>query len=575
MKSLRLDHPVLVYFADTSVHVAKWLAPRDSNCLCLPMHATRSVDISDLVVNITLCRLLNDLRSVEISLKFWSSRLHKHDQQANAFFLFLSQGPTHFFSRLTEHVHKIWTFIKLRMNGSSTEAAAHVAMSSMREAQEEILKKETHLRAIRDSIAKAVIRVHRACSHNNVDGIISDLLVDIQPQLPILSPEKVLHRAFSTGGRNPITDSYSHLKQECRSALDRFALCPTAALRSLKIDLQTGYLPPLISLPPSLAAPSRMQQRWLLEVVKGLSLLATIRFLFSHSRLAGSDNLEVWTRSALTSIQSAWKDHVIEPLENLKAELCRTFREKPGLVSQAEYESDKEALRRMLKAFERDWTGPAVKSSEAQGLTSNSPSLAEGDEAFLNGMKLVMDKYESELRQPLRNLLVGDLARAMLIQVQRLKIDTEAAMLKLDQILKASEFSLSIMAAFPALAFVWITLSSLIRSLIPSQPDFNRDAVAFRCSIADFNRALHTMRGAGDDEEASRGMVLYHLARVSRELERLYERYDRDSKRSEYPGLSSFVNDLVLIASGKARFAAEDMEIVVDRMRVSYRAMQH
>ena len=85
------------------------------------------------------------------------------------------------------------------------------------------------------------------------------------------------------------------------------------------------------------------------------------------------------------------------------------------------------------------------------------------------------------------------------------------------------------------------------------------------------------MRGAGDDDEASKGMVLYHLARVSRELERLYERYDRDSKRSEYPGLSSFVNDLVQIAgepSGES-FVAEDMEVVLDRMRVSYRAMQH
>ena len=80
------------------------------------------------------------------------------------------------------------------------------------------------------------------------------------------------------------------------------------------------------------------------------------------------------------------------------------------------------------------------------------------------------------------------------------------------------------------------------------------------------------MRGSVNDE-AAEGMVLYHLSRVSRELERLYVRYDRDSKRSEYPGLSAFVNDLVSMASKS--FTAEDMEKVVDRMRVSYRAMQH
>jgi hypothetical protein len=86
-----------------------------------------------------------------------------------------------------------------------------------------------------------------------------------------------------------------------------------------------------------------------------------------------------------------------------------------------------------------------------------------------------MDSYERELQSPVRNLLVGQLTRSLLIQVQhglglscshlcatcwcwerdaasstrlrpfvgtpqvqRLKLDTEAAMLELDQILKAN-----------------------------------------------------------------------------------------------------------------------------------------
>lgn len=49
-----------------------------------------------------------------------------------------------------------------------------------------------------------------------------------------------------------------------------------------------------------------------------------------------------------------------------------------------------------------------------------------------------MSKYESELKDPVRNLLLGQLARSLLIQVQRLKLDTEAAMLELDQILRAN-----------------------------------------------------------------------------------------------------------------------------------------
>ena len=49
-------------------------------------------------------------------------------------------------------------------------------------------------------------------------------------------------------------------------------------------------------------------------------------------------------------------------------------------------------------------------------------------------------------------------------QVQRMKLDTEAAMLKLDQLLRASELSLSVVAALPGLALTWGLATFLIRS---------------------------------------------------------------------------------------------------------------
>lgn len=49
------------------------------------------------------------------------------------------------------------------------------------------------------------------------------------------------------------------------------------------------------------------------------------------------------------------------------------------------------------------------------------------------------------------------------MQVQRLKVDTEAAMLELDQILKANELSISLVAAVPALALTWAVLSTTVR----------------------------------------------------------------------------------------------------------------
>lgn len=47
--------------------------------------------------------------------------------------------------------------------------------------------------------------------------------------------------------------------------------------------------------------------------------------------------------------------------------------------------------------------------------------------------------------------------------MQRLKLDTEAAMLELDQILRANELSISLVAAVPALAISWGLLVGLYR----------------------------------------------------------------------------------------------------------------
>eukprot|EP00798_Chlamydomonas_sp_ICE-L_P010700 gene10700-12400_t len=48
-------------------------------------------------------------------------------------------------------------------------------------------------------------------------------------------------------------------------------------------------------------------------------------------------------------------------------------------------------------------------------------------------------------------------------EVQRLYVDTEATMLELDQILRANELSISIVAAVPALAVGWLLLMAIMR----------------------------------------------------------------------------------------------------------------
>ena len=67
-----------------------------------------------------------------------------------------------------------------------------------------------------------------------------------------------------------------------------------------------------------------------------------------------------------------------------------------------------------------------------------------------------------------------------LLQVQKLKLDTEAAMLELDQILRANELTVAVVAAIPSLGIAGGTGYLLIRWITPSPPDRKSEALPAR-----------------------------------------------------------------------------------------------
>ena len=68
----------------------------------------------------------------------------------------------------------------------------------------------------------------------------------------------------------------------------------------------------------------------------------------------------------------------------------------------------------------------------------------------------------------------------IVLQVQKLKVDLESAMLEIDQILRANELSISLVAAVPAILIAGATLTLLWRLCSPKMPDPKRQAVPCR-----------------------------------------------------------------------------------------------
>jgi hypothetical protein len=129
-------------------------------------------------------------------------------------------------------------------------------------------------------------------------------------------------------------------------------------------------------------------------------------------------------------------EHLWEPLTNIYETTFKTFHDR-SLFSTNEKTlvQSKENLSSMLSEFAHKHVSELSAHEQRQKQEyreSIDKRAKEGD------MDLVMKPYNREIQHPIRSLLLGDLMHGLLIQVQKVKVDTEAAMLAMDQILKSN-----------------------------------------------------------------------------------------------------------------------------------------
>ncbi|KAG2434538.1 hypothetical protein HYH02_012205 [Chlamydomonas schloesseri] len=353
---------------------------------------------------------------------------------------------------------------------------------------------------------------------------------------------------------------------------------------------------PLAPLPPSARMPSAFQRHWLRYAAAGGLLLYGGLWLLRHSRLAGSGDLDRWAASAAAGLRAAVTSHLLEPLAALRTELFATFRDRPDIVSASDFAASRDSLLRMLADFAADHgssssgskggsssSGGPSSSSSSSGLDGGGGGGSGDDGAVAAGMGLVMRAYEEQMRRPLTSLVLGDLGRALLIQVQHVKVDGEAAMLRLDQILRANELTVSLMAALPALGLTLAAAAAVARLLLPRPPNPRAEAVPSRLAMAALEVALEdwaeaeerravlaaavAAAAAADGKEAAstaaaaaqeaevtsaavveelRGLAVYRTHRVYLALTRLFATADRTSRYSEWRLLQA---DLLRLAA--------------------------
>ena len=129
-----------------------------------------------------------------------------------------------------------------------------------------------------------------------------------------------------------------------------------------------------------------------------------------------------------------WYNWVVGPIKKVIGTIRHDDESEIAIMSKKSLQVDKASLERMVVDFAID--NPDLTN----GTTYTSAQLAEVRAKVSEGdLTPVLKAYEKDLRRPFLGTVRGDLIRALLIQIQKTKVDVEVAMGGIDNLLKSQE----------------------------------------------------------------------------------------------------------------------------------------
>ncbi|KAI5970622.1 NCA2 [Candida margitis] len=186
----------------------------------------------------------------------------------------------------------------------------------------------------------------------------------------------------------------------------------------------------------STSSPSFLTRYWLI-----ISLV--LFYAPSQSRNMYRNRHEIihWIQyNGVEPIKGFFVNWVIKPVNDMLSILRSD--DEITLTSRDSLKSDVNSLEKMVYEFAQD------------NHIETTPAVVEQD--IKNGdLKLVMSRYENQIRQPIKYLISGSLLRLILIQVQKGKVDGAVALSGIDKLLKSQQLVFGIVSMSPSLIILY------------------------------------------------------------------------------------------------------------------------
>lgn len=514
-------------------------------------------------------RLLALLHHVCKNLSFWQAKAEAPEAE-KVRVMVLERGPKAFFMALYRLAIDLLIITPLLLPASSSAATAAARPPSLREmAAALIAERVALLSRLRDCLATALGQVYieghrleRDIHQSKWQATLPRVLRSVHQSLKCFEGVYAVPQTDfpETGKDGDVIKLHLRLAPDKKLAGGELpeGKAVGAALHALRGTVEALLYDVsqveecIVTLMHYYRRPRRVERFWIPYTAGALLLAAASSWLLHHR-----EDLRRWANEAYDSAGIFVQEHAVAPLIAIRDDLFTTFRKRPhSITEQEEVKLTSESLRRMLVAFaEHSEGGAAVADLSEQEL-----------------MERMMSKYEKEVEHPLKSLMGGDLARAMLIQVQKLKLDIETAMLELDQILRANEINFAVLAALPAFLLSFI-LMSIARQVAVSKGkgrDWRGRAAQLqrRLLMVDVERAIMDCQLA--QPEGIEGPPSEQVGRLIYTLHLLYRAVQWPAKRAgEWKSLRRDILDLA-----QPDLRAEQKLLIAARMERIYECLQ-
>ncbi|KAJ5464674.1 uncharacterized protein N7458_000360 [Penicillium daleae] len=295
--------------------------------------------------------------------------------------------------------------------------------------------------------------------------------------------------------------------------------------------------------------PSRVTRYWIPVSLAVLSGSASLEFLAQRQ-----DRILQWIMDLGATIIDFGGNWVVDPIRKLIGTIRHDEKSEIAIMSKNSLLADRASLERMVIDFVNDRPDTSQGQPPVEDTTAIANAVKEGD------LTPVLKAYERDLRSPFMGTIRGDLVRALLIQIQKTKVDVEIAISGIDALLKSQELVFGFVGLTPGILVSYATLRWLIGLF------GNRRGLQRGKKRHELRRGLRNVTRILTSARSSDGMMSYkESGRLICEAEALLQKIKLVLGGIQYQEFREDVQDLLDVQSG-----VDKQLRVVERMRWAY-----